>query len=206
MLKGSREPATIPAMSFINPREKEINCKVVYYGAPFAGKSTSIRYLYEKTAAGHKSSLISLSNEEDGSLFFDFLPLSLGNVNGYKVRFHLYTVPGQIIYHSSRNLIMKGTDGVIFVIDSQIDKLEQNLESWKNLEINLRNHDADLHTIPLALQYNKQDLKNVLPASDLGKVFNTRDWPAFETVAKKGKNVMECFQSVAKKVLLDLRK
>lgn len=193
-------------MSFINAKEREVNCKIAYFGAPAAGKSTSIQHICEKMGVEERNKIISLSNNEDGSLFFDFLPLSLGKVNGHKVRVHLYTVPGQVIYHSSRNLILKGVDGVIFVVDSQIDRLEQNLESWKNLQTTLRNHDADFQTIPLALQYNKQDLKNILPSSELHKFFNPRNLLEFETAAKKGTNVMECFQAVAKQVLLNLKK
>lgn len=193
-------------MSFINPQEKEINCKIAYYGAPFSGKSTSLHCLHEKTAPGHRGKIVSMSEEGDQTLFFDFLPLSLGKVKGYKIRFHLYTVPGQVVYDSARKIILKGIDGVIFVVDSQIERLEENLESWKNLQASLKNHQIDLQTVPMALQYNKRDLPNVLPVEELRKLFNARDLPEFESVATEGKNVMECFQTVAKKVLLELNK
>jgi signal recognition particle receptor subunit beta len=193
-------------MSFINPQEKEIICKIAYYGPAMAGKSTSLRYIYEKTNPGHRGKLVSLSEEQDRTLFFDFLPLSLGKVKGYTIRVHLYTVPGQVLYDSSRKIILKGIDGVIFVVDSQIEKLEENLESWKNLEKNLKNHDVDFRTAPIVLQYNKRDLPNTLPVEELRRIFNHRDLPEFETVATEGKQVMECFQTMAKKVLLELKK
>lgn len=193
-------------MSFINTQEKEINCKIAYYGPALAGKTTTIRYIYEQTAPKHRGRLVTLSEEDDKTLLFDFLPLSLGKVKGYTIRFHLYTVPGQVLYDSARKLILKGLDGLVFVADSQIERLQENLESWKNLEKNLKNHDIDFRTLPTALQYNKRDLPNILPAADLRRVFGEGEFLEFETVATQGTQVMECFQAVAKKVLLDLNK
>ena len=194
-------------MSFINPREKEINCKVAYYGAPFTGKSTTLRYLYEKVSHSDRGKMVTLSGEEDGSLFFDFLPLLLGKVKGYTIRFQLYSVPGQVIYNSARSIILKGIDGVVFVVDSRIERVDENLESWKSLQKNLKNHDVDFKTIPLALQYNKRDLKDILPISDLQGLFNPENkYPTFETVATKGTMVLECFQSMAKNILGELKK
>ena len=191
-------------MSFINSQEKEIVCKVAYYGSAFAGKTTSLRSIYEKMSNGQKATLPSLS-EEDGSLFFDFLPLSLGKVNGHVIRFHLYTVPADLIHQNSRKIILKGLDGLIFVVDSQVEKIESSLESWKGLKKNLKAAGLDFLKIPLALQYNKRDLPHILPASDLHERFHERVLPEFETVAKKGQNVMECFQAVAKQVLRELK-
>ena len=149
--------------------------------------------------------MITLSRAEDRTLFFDFLPLSLGKVKEYTVRIHLYTVPGQVIYDSSRTIILKGVDGVIFIVDSQIEKMEENLESWKNLQKSLKGSGIDFRTIPIALQYNKRDLANRMPSPELRELLNERDLPEFETVATEGKQVMECFQAVAKKVLQELK-
>ena len=193
-------------MSFINTQEKEINCKIAYYGPVKGGKSTSLHHVYQKTAAGHKGKILSLSNEGDHPLFFDFLPLSVGKVNGYTIRFHLYTVPEQGVYESSRKVILKGLDGLIFVADSQIDRFEENRECWKELQTTLKNHDIVFESIPIALQYNKRDLPNILPVEELRHVLNQRNLPEFETVATVGVKVMECFQTVAKKVLLGLKK
>lgn len=192
-------------MSFINARDKEINCKIAYFGPAFSGKTTSLRHIHQKTAPGHRGKITTLSGADDKTLFFDFLPLSLGKVKDYNVRIHLYTVPGQVIYDSSRTIILKGVDGVVFVADSQIEKLEENLESWKNLEKSLKNSGLDFKTIPIALQYNKRDLSNKMPSEEFRSLFNDRDLPEFETVATQGKNVMECFQTIAKQVLKELK-
>lgn len=192
-------------MSFINPREKSVNCKIAYFGPAAAGKTTSLNCIYEKTSPGRRGQMITLSKAEDRTLFFDFLPLSLGKVKDYTVRIHLYTVPGQVIYDSSRSIILKGVDGVIFIVDSQIEKMEENLESWKNLQKSLKGSGVDFRTIPIALQYNKRDLTNRMPPPELRELFNDRDLPEFETVATEGRQVMECFQSVAKKVLQELK-
>ena len=193
-------------MSFINPKEKEISCKIAYYGPAFAGKTTTIRSAYEKMSPGKRGKISTLSEASNANLYFDFLPLTLGKVKDYQVYFHLYTVPGQVIYDNSRTIILKGMDGVIFVADSQMDRVEDNLESWKNLQINLKNHNINFDTVPMALQFNKRDLPNVMPTDELSSLFNTRELPVFESVATKGKNVMECFNTVAKWVLKELAK
>lgn len=192
-------------MSFIRSREKEINCKIIYYGPAFSGKTASLHALYKKTNPNQRGKLTTLSESGENNLFFDFLPLSLGEINGYKVRLHVYTVPGQIVYDSSRTLIFKGVDGVVFVADSQIGKLEDNFESWNNLQKNLKNHHIPFQTVPMAIQYNKQDLKHVVPAEDLRDLFANRSLLEFETVATEGKQVLECFQAVAKQVLKELK-
>ncbi len=193
-------------MSFINTQAKEINCKVAYYGAPFAGKSTSLRHIYSQTSEGYRGKLVTLSEKENRALFFDFLPLSLGKVDGYKIRFHFYTIPGQIFYDNARKLILNGIDGIIFVADTQMERTEENLQSWRNLQEHLRAEGIDPRSIPLVLQLNKRDLPNALPVEELKNLLNVPELPFFETVATKGKNVMECFQSVAKQVLIDLKK
>ena len=150
-------------MSFINYSSKEINCKIVYYGPGLCGKTANLQLIYTKTGEDRKGKLISLATETERTLFFDFLPLSLGDIKGFKVRFHLYTVPGQVFYAASRKLILKGCDGVVFVADSQVERAEANLESLDDLRINLEEHGFDLDTMPMTIQYNKRDLPNVLP-------------------------------------------
>ena len=193
-------------MSFINPQSKEINCKIVYYGPQNAGKSTSLHQVYERTAPANRGKLVSLSNSDDQALFFDFLPLSLGKVKNHALRFHLYTVPGDAHYDSAQKMIMKGVDGVVFVVDSRIDRLEDNLNSWKSLEANLKNQDNNILTLPIVIQYNKRDMASTLPIDELRQFFNKRNLPEFETDARKGKNVLEAFQAVAKQVLVELKK
>ncbi len=145
-------------MTFINYSTKEINCKIVFYGPGLCGKTTNLQYIYNKTAPESKGKMISLATEADRTLFFDFLPLDLGSIRGFKTRFHLYTVPGQVFYDASRKLILTGVDGVVFVADSQDQRMEANIESIRNLEQNLAEHGFDLATIPYALQFNKRDL------------------------------------------------
>src|SRR5271169_6093297 len=142
-------------MSFINYMAREINCKLVYYGPGLCGKTTNLQYIYERTNPEHKGKMISLATETERTLFFDFLPLNLGEIRGYKTRFHLYSVPGQVVYDSSRKLILKGLDGVVFVADSQKERHEENLEALHNLQRNLEAQGYDIKEIPLVMQYNK---------------------------------------------------
>ena len=151
-------------MSFINYSSKEINCKIVYYGPGLCGKTANLQFIYKKTAPDKKGKLISLATETERTLFFDFLPLALGDIKGFKVRFHLYTVPGQVFYAASRKLILKGCDGIIFVADSQVERAEANIESLDDLAFNLEEHGFDLNTMPFTMQYNKRDLPNILPS------------------------------------------
>src|SRR6187401_3060534 len=164
-------------MSFINYSSREINCKIVYYGPGLCGKTTNLQYIYNKTASETKGKLISLSTETDRTLFFDFLPLALGEIRGFKTRFHLYTVPGQTTYDASRKLVLKGVDGVVFVADSQLDKMEENLESLKNLDENLREQGYDLHHMPFVFQYNKRDIANPMPVRALHEQMNPFNAP-----------------------------
>lgn len=193
-------------MTFINYASREINCKIVYYGPGLGGKTTNLQYIYDTTAQQQKGKLISLATETDRTLFFDFLPLELGTVRGFKARFHLYTVPGQVFYDASRKLILKGVDGVVFVADSQRERMDANIESLYNLEENLKAQGYDLMKIPYALQLNKRDLPNILTVDELRQELIRKDEPIIEGVAPKGVGVFETLKLVAKQVLTDLRK
>jgi len=193
-------------VTFINYASREINCKIVYYGPGLGGKTTNLQYIYDTSAAQQKGKLISLATETERTLFFDFLPLELGTVRGFKARFHLYTVPGQVFYDASRKLILKGVDGVVFVADSQRERMDANLESLSNLEENLRSHGYDFSKIPYALQLNKRDLPDILSVEELKRELIRKDEPIIEAVAPKGVGVFETLKAVAKQVLTDLRK
>ena len=195
-------------MTFINYASREINCKIVYYGPGLCGKTTNLQFIYDKTNPTAKGKLISLATETDRTLFFDFLPLELGNVRGFKTRFHLYTVPGQVFYDASRKLILKGVDGVIFVADSQRERMDANAESLQNLEANLKSQGYDLMTIPYVLQLNKRDLPNVASVEEMKKLLVIKNEPVLEAVAKSssGLGVFDTLKAVAKLVLQDLTK
>ncbi|MEP6945120.1 MAG: GTPase domain-containing protein [Acidobacteriota bacterium] len=193
-------------MTFINYASREINCKIVYYGPGLCGKTTNLQYIYDSTAPQAKGKLISLATETDRTLFFDFMPLELGTVRGFKTRFHLYTVPGQVYYDASRKLILKGVDGVVFVADSQEERMDANIESLYNLEENLGSQGYDLSQIPYVLQLNKRDLPNVTPLDELTVELGRKGEPTFEAVATNGTGVFDTLKAVAKQVLTELRK
>lgn len=193
-------------MSFINYSSKEINCKIVYYGPGLCGKTANLQYIYKKTGADRKGKLISLATETERTLFFDFLPLALGDIKGFKVRFHLYTVPGQVFYAASRKLILKGCDGVVFVADSQIERAEANVESLEDLRLNLEEHGFDMNVIPFTMQYNKRDLPNIMPVEELDGMLNQRGVPWFEGVAPAGTGIFETLKDVARQVIMELKK
>jgi len=193
-------------MTFINYASREINCKIVYYGPGLCGKTTNLQYIYDKTNPNAKGKLISLATETDRTLFFDFLPLELGTVRGFKTRFHLYTVPGQVFYDASRKLILKGVDGVIFVADSQLERMDANVEAIENLVVNLKSQGYDLNNIPYVLQLNKRDLPNVAPVDEMKRLLVRRTEPIYEAVAPKGIGVFETLKGVAKLVLSELTK
>jgi len=193
-------------MSFINIASREINCKIVYYGPGLCGKTTNLQYIYGHTNPDAKGKMISLATETDRTLFFDFLPLSLGEIRGFKTRFHLYTVPGQVFYNASRKLILKGVDGVVFVADSQIDRLEANIESVENLKENLNDQGYDLERIPYIVQYNKRDLTHIATVQELRELLNHRSVPDFEAVATMGIGVFETLKAIAKLVFLELKR
>jgi signal recognition particle receptor subunit beta len=193
-------------MSFINYSSREINCKIVYYGPGLCGKTTNLQYVYAKTNPEAKGKMISLATETERTLFFDFLPLSLGEIRGFKTRFHLYTVPGQVFYDASRKLILKGVDGVVFVADSQIERMEANLESVENLRVNLAEQGYDLDRVPYVVQYNKRDLPNVATVDELRRLLNPRGVPEYQAVAPTGVGVFDTLKAVAKLVLTELKK
>lgn len=192
-------------MSFVNYHTKEINCKIVYYGPGLGGKTTNIQYIYQKTSSQNKGQMITLNTENERTLFFDFLPLDLGEIRGFKTRFHLYTVPGQVFYEASRKLILRGVDGLIFVADSQVERMEANIESYQGLEKNLSEQGYDLSKVPMVMQWNKRDLPNVVPVEDLQYQLNKRKLPAFEAVATNGQGVFETLKMVSKSVLLNIK-
>jgi small GTP-binding protein len=192
-------------MSFINYAAREINVKIVFYGPGLCGKTTNLQYIFEKSAPQQKGKLISLATETDRTLFFDFLPLDLGAVRGFKTRFHLYTVPGQVFYDASRKLILKGVDGVVFVADSQGARMDANEESLSNLEDNLMENGFDLKSVPYVLQFNKRDLPSAVLVDDMYRLLNFKGEPTFEAVATKGIGVFETLKAVAKQVLYELR-
>ncbi|NTW60159.1 MAG: gliding-motility protein MglA [Nitrospirae bacterium] len=193
-------------MSFINYSSREINCKIVYYGPGLCGKTTNLHYIYKKTNPDSKGKMISLATETERTLFFDFLPLALGEIRGFKTRFHLYTVPGQVFYDASRKLILKGVDGVVFVADSQVERMEANVESVENLRINLAEQGYNLDAIPYVIQYNKRDLPNVVPVAEMKKALNPRGVPDFESVASEGGGVFDTLKAIAKLVIMELKK
>jgi len=193
-------------MSFINYAAREINCKIVYYGPGLCGKTTNLQFIYDKTNPDVKGKMISLATETERTLFFDFLPLSLGEIRGFRTRFHLYTVPGQVFYDASRKLILKGVDGVIFVADSQKERMEANMESVDNLRSNLKEQGFDLDKVPYVIQYNKRDLRNAAAVQEMRKLLNPTLVPDFEACAQTGEGVFETLKSVAKGVLTDLKR
>ncbi len=193
-------------MSFINYSTKEINCKIIYFGPGLSGKTTNVQYIYEQTEQSQKGKLMTLSTENERTLFFDFLPLTVGEVRGYTTRFHLYTIPGQTFYEISRQFILKGVDGIIFVADSQVERMEANLESFDFLEKSLQKHGYELHQLPLVFQYNKRDLPGAIPLHELQAGLNPTRLPYFEAVANRGQAVMETLQHVTQNVIQTLRK
>jgi signal recognition particle receptor subunit beta len=193
-------------MSFINYASREINCKIVYYGPGLCGKTTNLQYVYRKTNPDVRGKMISLATETERTLFFDFLPLALGTIRGFRVRFHLYTVPGQVFYDASRKLILKGVDGVVFVADSQVERMDANCESVDNLKINLKEQGYDLAAMPYIMQYNKRDLPNVAPLTELKELINPTNVPEFQAVATEGIGVFDTLKAIAKLVLVELKK
>jgi signal recognition particle receptor subunit beta len=193
-------------LSFLNYSTREINFKVVYYGPGLSGKTTNIKSIYDKVKADNKGKLVSLATETERTLFFDFFPLDLGTIKGYKVKFHLYTVPGQIYYSSSRKLIMKGVDGIVFVADSQRERFEANIESLQDMMDNLKEYNIDFETLPYVLQLNKRDLPNITPANELIKALRKKGEPVVESMALKGDGVVETLKSISKLIMIDVKR
>jgi len=192
-------------VSFINYANKEINCKIVYYGPGLSGKTTNVQYIYEHTQQDSKGKLVTLSTENERTLFFDFLPLAVGDVRGYKTRFHLYTIPGQTFYEVSRQFILKGVDGIVFVADSQAERMEANIESFESLEKSLEKQGYDIAKVPLVLQYNKRDMPGIVSVRELESTFNPMKRPSFEAVASKGQGVMETLQAISQAIIRELK-
>ena len=192
-------------MSFVNSVSREVNCKIVYVGTGLSGKTTNVQYVYENTQTDRAGKLVSLSTENERTPFFDFLPLSVGEVRGYKTRFHLYTIPGQTFYEASRDFILKGVDGVVFVVDSAPERMDANLEAWDHFQQALIRQGYDLARIPIVFQYNKRDLPNAATIDELEKTFNPTRKPWFEAVANRGEGVMETLESISQMVMDALR-
>ena len=193
-------------MSLVNYATREITCKIVYYGPGRSGKTTNLHYIYGQVPGDRKGQMVSLATQTDRTLFFDFLPLALGEIRGFKTRFHLYTVPGQVFYDASRKLILKGVDGVVFVADSQIARTEANLESLENLRTNLAEQNYSLDKLPYVIQYNKRDMPSVAPVEELRSLLNPAGVPEFEAVASTGVGVFETLKAVAKLVLTEVKR
>ena len=192
-------------MALINYANKEINAKVVYYGPGLSGKTTNIQYVFEKLNPKHRGKLITLPTQTDRTLFFDFLPIEIPDVKGFTTRFHLYTVPGQVFYNATRKMVLKGVDGVVLVVDSQTEKMNDNIASLKNLEENLQEYGKSIDTLPFIIQFNKRDLKNIDDISDLNKSLNLKDYPTYEAIAIQGKGVLETLSAISKMVLRNLK-
>ena len=193
-------------MSFVNFTSREINCKIVYYGAGQSGKTTNLQWIFEQTEGRTGGKMISLATETDRTLFFDFLPLDLGEVRGFKVRLHLYTVPGQVIYDTSRSLILRGVDGVVLVADSREERTDANLEALENLLEHLKAHRQDFAKLPYVLQLNKRDLPEALPVEDLRRLLQRKDEPVMEAVASRGVGVFETLREIGRRVLAEVRR
>jgi len=192
-------------MSFVNSVTREVNCKIVYVGTGLSGKTTNVQYIYENTQTDRAGKLVSLSTENERTLFFDFLPLSVGEGRGYKTRFHLYTIPGQTFYEASRDFILKGVDGVVFVVDSAPERMDANVEAWDQFQQALLRQGYDLARIPIVFQYNKRDLSNAASREELEKTFNLSKKPSFDAVANRGEGVMETLESISQMVMDALR-
>lgn len=193
-------------MTFINYASREINCKIVYYGPGLCGKTTNIQWIFEQANPEKRGKLVSLATETDRTLFFDFLPLDMGTVKGFKVRFHLYTVPGQVFYDASRKLILRGCDGIIFVADSQRARMEANIESIANLATNLKENGFDIRSIPYVLQLNKRDMPSAASVPEMERLLRFRNEPMIEAVANKGTGVIETLKASARQILMELQR
>lgn len=192
-------------MSFINYASKEINCKIVYCGVGLGGKTTNVQYIYEQTQKHQKGKMVTLSTENERTLFFDFLPLSIGDVRGYQTRFHIYTIPGQTFYEISQQFILKGSDGIVFVVDSDPERMESNIESFEALQKSLDQQGYDIGKIPLVFQYNKRDLPDAVSIKELQNTFNPTQRPYVEAVANRGDGVMETLQTICQNVVQELK-
>ena len=192
-------------MSLIKYSTREITCKIVYYGPGRCGKTTNLQYIHRRTPPARKGEMMSLATETDRTLFFDLLPLDVGKIGPYTVRFQLYTVPGQVYYDSTRRLVLQGADGVVFVVDSQKERFEDNLESFENLMVNLKENGLSIETIPVVVQYNKRDLPEIFDPEEFHKYIAWLDPPWFEAIAIRGDGVIPTFKEIGKRVLHSLK-
>jgi signal recognition particle receptor subunit beta len=190
-------------VSLVNYATREITCKIVYYGPGRSGKTTNLHYIYGQVPGDRKGQMVSLATQTDRTLFFDFLPIDLGTISGFTTRFQLYTVPGQVYYQTTRKLVLQGADGVVFVADSQARQLDENIESMQDLHANLAEQGVDARTMPLVIQYNKQDLppEMVTPVGDLDEALNFRGVPSFAADALHGPGVFETLRGISEQVL-----
>ncbi len=188
-------------MSLVNYSTREITSKIVYYGPGRSGKTTNLQYIYGQVPEERRGRMVSLATETDRTLFFDFLPLDLGTISGFQTRFQLYTVPGQVYYDATRKLVLQGADGVVFVADSQRAQAEENVESFRNLQVNLLEQGVDPRQIPIVLQYNKRDLPDVMTVEELDDLLNYRDLPRYEARALAGAGVFDTLRGISEQVL-----
>jgi mutual gliding-motility protein MglA len=191
-------------MALINIATHEIHCKIVYYGIGYCGKTTNLQYVFKSINPSVRGDMLSIATETERTLFFDFLPLDLGTVHGFRTRFHLYTVPGQILYERTRKAVLNGADGIVFVVDSQAEKFEENVQSISELEMNLRHLGKDIATFPFVVQWNKRDTPSALPVGVLERYLNRRRFPSFEAVASRGTGVYATLRSISKRVMAQL--
>jgi mutual gliding-motility protein MglA len=191
-------------MALINIATHEIHCKIVYYGIGYCGKTTNLQYVFKSINPNARGDMLSIATETERTLFFDFLPLDLGNVHGFRTRFHLYTVPGQILYERTRMAVLNGADGIVFVVDSQAEKFEENVQSIAELEMNMRRIGKDLGNFPFVMQWNKRDVPSALPVNVLDRYLNRRRVPSFEAVAFEGKGVFATLRAISKNVMAQL--
>jgi hypothetical protein len=191
-------------MALINVAAREIHCKIVYYGPGMCGKTSNLQYIHTQVPRDAKGDLLSIATETERTLFFDFLPLDLGKVRGFQTRFHLYTVPGQVLYERTRVAVLNGADGVVFVADSQKSKLEENIKSLKELAVNITRQNKKFQEFPMVLQYNKRDIPTALPTQILDKYLNGMQWQRFEAVATTGVGVFDTLKAISKLVISKL--
>lgn len=191
-------------MALINVAAREIHCKIVYYGPGMCGKTSNLQYIHTQVPRDAKGDLLSIATETERTLFFDFLPLDLGKVRGFQTRFHLYTVPGQVLYERTRVAVLNGADGVVFVADSQKSKLEENIKSLKELAVNITRQNKKFQEFPIVLQYNKRDLPGALPTPVLDKYLNGMNWQRYEAIATTGVGVFDTLKAISKEVISKL--
>lgn len=191
-------------MALINIAAHEIHCKIVYYGIGYCGKTTNLQYVFKSINPQARGEMLSIATETERTLFFDFLPLDLGTVHGFRTRFHLYTVPGQILYERTRLAVLNGADGIVFVVDSQAEKFEENVQSIAEMELNMRRLGKDMNIYPYVIQWNKRDMPSALPVGVLDRYLNRRHVPTFEAIASEGKGVFATLRTISKNVMAQL--